>query len=69
MIPELNQQNAIFKEFSKTCFRSVSSIQYNIGDLLQILLLLLREFKQISQLLFPLKSSENHKFFSWFQGE
>ena len=29
----------------------------------------LREFKRINELLFPLKSSENHKFFDGFRGD
>ena len=36
-------------------------------DLLQISLPVLREFKRINELLFPLKSSENHRFFNIFK--
>ena len=40
-----------------------------LKDCLQILLLILSEFKRINELLFLLKSSENHKFYDDFTGK
>ena len=37
-----------------------------VRDCLQISLLILSELKRINYLLFPLKSSENHRFFDDF---
>ena len=49
----------------KECLNLISQVK----NRLQIPLLTLSEFKQISSVPFPLKSSENHKFSDDFKGK
>ena len=43
-------------------------LDWDKWDRLQITLLILKEFKQINRLLFPVKSLENYKFSDDFRG-